>query len=146
MWFPNSILCGVHQQRCDRRLQTEPGPMDPLRREVTRTPERKQSSVSPKRPPAASQPQGSITPDATLKNAAAPKTSCQKYAGQNSAVRLWSRPAYATNRSFWVQDILKKKGKSTANTTIYSVSCVSMASAFSSTSDRAGVSWSRVSI
>jgi len=58
--------------------------------------------------------QGTITPDATFKSAAAPKTPWQKRAGQNSAVRLWSGPACATN----VHDILKKKGKSTANTTI----------------------------
>jgi len=38
----------------------------------------------------------------------------------------------------------KKKGKSTANTTIYSANCVSMASVFSCTSDWAGVSWSSV--
>jgi len=60
----------------------------------------------------------------------------------NTAVRLWSGPACATN----VHDIFKKKGNSTANTTIDCVNCVSMTSAFSCTSDRAGVSWRSVSI
>jgi len=41
---------------------------------------------------------GVIVPLGTLKNAAAPKTPCQKYAGQNSAVRQWTGPACATNR------------------------------------------------
>jgi len=50
-------------------------------------------------------PWGTITPDATIKNAAAPKTPWQKCAGQNSAVRLWSGPACATNHWFWVQYI-----------------------------------------
>jgi len=36
---------------------------------------------------------GTITPDATFQNAAAPKTPCQKYAGQNRTVRLWNGPA-----------------------------------------------------
>jgi len=35
---------------------------------------------------------GTITPDATFKSAAAPKTPWQKRAGQSSAVRLWSGP------------------------------------------------------
>jgi len=79
---------------------------------------------------------GTITPDATLKSAAAPKTpffenTPGKTARCACGADLRAQPTVDLGFKIFFQ----KKGKSTANTTIYSANCVSVASAFSCTSD-----------